>query len=492
MTRIRKLAGDTLLYGLGNIIPRSLNFILFPIHAKFRFNPEEFGVFTWLMSLVAFLNILYSFGMETTYFRYATKPGADKTRVFNAAMTFVLASGILFTTLIIGFSDQIAVTLDSWIGGRETLTNGIKDHPDFIVWLAIIMFVDSISAIPFARLRLESRPLRFAFYRISNVLVVIALNLYFLFVVYDPKVGIGYIFLAMLIANSMYLVFFARTFLSWRPVFDREISSSMLSYSYPIVMTGLLGTANEFFSRILLGKWLPEGFYAGRTSAFAVGVFGASYRLAVIMNLAVMAFRMAAEPFFFSNAADKESPKLFAKINHYFTVVCCFILLGVAINLDILKHLMAKEYWEAVPVVVPLLLGYMFFGIYYNMTVWYKLTDKTIYGTYITIGGVALTIGLNYIFIPIAGYLGSAWISAFVFLVMTVVCYLLGQKYYPIPYRLLSDGMYILTTIGLVYAVNSYQFTNLYAAAAVHLLVLAAWFGIVYLIEGKKLRSNDA
>jgi O-antigen/teichoic acid export membrane protein len=474
LTKIKKLAGDTILYGLGNIVPRFLTFLLFPIHTRFRFDPEEFGVFTYLMSLVAFMNIIYSFGMETTYFRYATKPGADPKKVFNAALTIVLIVGVVISGSIILLSKPIAEMLN------------VGNHPNFIVWLAVIMFIDNIASLPFARLRLESRPIRFAIYRISNVVVVVGLNLYFLFVIYDPAIGIGYIFLAMLIANSLYLVFFFPLYIKWRPAFDREISSSMLSYSYPIVLTGLLGTTNEFFSRISLEKWLPEGFYPGRSSAFAVGVFGASYRFAVLMNLAVLAYRMAAEPFFFNNAADKESPKLFARVNHYFVIVCCFILLGISINMDVLKHLMSASYWEGTVVVVPLLLGYLFFGIYYNMTVWYKLTDKTIYGTYISVGGAVLTIALNYIIIPYYGYLGSAFVTSFVYLAMTITCYLLGQKYYPIPYPVFTDALYIIATTVLVYVVTSYEFSNLILGASIHTVIILGWLGIVYLIERRE------
>ncbi len=208
------------------------------------------------------------------------------------------------------------------------------------------------------------------------------------------------------------------------------------------------------------------------------------------MQLAVLAYRMAAEPFFFNNAADKDSPSLFARMNHYFVIVCCFILLGVSINMDVFKHLMAEEYWEGIVVVVPLLLGYLFFGIYYNMTAWYKLTDKTIYGTYITVGGALLTVALNFLIIPLYGYVGSAWISAFVFLAMTVACYLFGQKYYPIPYHVLSDTLYIVLTTVLVYGVNSFRFENIEAGIAVHTIVIIGWAMVVYFIEGKKVRFS--
>ncbi len=420
------------------------------------------------------MNILYSFGMETTYFRFATRPGADVKRVFQVGLTVTIGIGILLSGSIALFAPSIANAL------------GVGSHPDFIVWLAVIMFIDNISALPFARLRLENKPLLFAAYKIANVLVVFVLNLYFLFVVYDPAIGVGYTFLAMLIANSMYLLFFWKTFVGWRPTIDRSTFSSMLSYSYPIVLTGLLGTTNEFFSRILLERWLPEGFYEGRSSEFAMGVFGASYRFAVLMNLAVMAFRMAADPFFFSHSQEKNSPALFARVNHYFVIVGCFILLGIGINMDVLKYLVAPSYWEGIVVVTPLLLGYFLFGVYYNMTVWYKLTDRTIYGTYITMGGVALTIGLNYVFIPLFGYAGSAWVSAFVSFAMTAACYLLGQKFYPIPYPIVADSLYIVLTTGLVYLVNQFAFDNLWLGLVVHGLIMMAWLGVAYSIDGKK------
>lgn len=448
-----------------------MNFILFPIHTQQKFEPDEYGVFTYLMSMVAFMNVLYSFGMETTFFRFATKPGADPKKVFNAGLTVVFLVGIVLSGSVILFAGPIARGL------------GVGDHPDFIVWLAVIMFIDNMAALPFSRLRLENKTLRFAIYRIANVVVVVALNLYFLFVIYDESVGIGYIFLAMLIANSMYVIFFFKTFIQWRPVYNREITSSMLSYSFPIVLTGLLGTTNEFFSRVSLEKWLPDGFYEGRSSAYAVGVFGACYRFAVLMQIAVTAYRMAAEPFFFNNASDKGSPKLFATVNHYFVIVCCFMLLGIAINMDVLKYMMAPTYWDGIVVVVPLLLGYLFFGIYYNMTVWYKLTDKTIYGIYISVGGAALTIGLNFVFIPMYGYLGSAWVTASVYLLMTIVCYLLGQKFYPIPYTIGKDVLYIGGTTLLIYLVNSYDFSNLIVSATVHTLIILGWLGLVYFLN---------
>jgi len=477
-SKIKNLAGETLLYGLGNMVPRLLNFFLFPIHTLF-FRPEEYGVFTYLMSIVAVLNIVYTFGMETAYFRFATKPGADEKKVFNAAQTIVVCISALLTLSFILFSSSFADMLN------------MRRHENYIVWLSVIMFIDNVVSIPFARLRLQKKPVQFAFFRISNVVILTGLNLYFLYVIFDPQIGISYIFLANLIANTFYLIFFFKTLTGWRPAYDHEISSSMVRYSYPVMLTGLAGMTNEFFSRLALESWLPENFYPGKSSAYALGVFGACYKFSVLMNLAVQAFRMAGEPFFFSQASDRNSTQLFAKVNHYFIIVCCIILLSVSINLDVLKLFFKNpEYWEGMIIVPPLLLGYLFFGVYSNFTIWFKLTDKTYYGTIITIGGVLLTIIFNVILIPIAGYYGSSWATALVYFSMMVACYFFGQKYYPIPYRVLSDSMYIIGTCLIIYSVNEIKVESLYRSVGLHSAIIFIFLAIVIGIEKKGFRRG--
>jgi len=460
------------------MVPRLLNFFLFPIHTLF-FRPEEYGVFTYLMSVVALLNIIYTFGMETAYFRFATKPGADEKRVFNVAQTVVVSISTLFSLSFIFFASSFAHLLD------------VSRHENYIVWLSLIMFIDNVVSIPFARLRLQKKATAFAFFRISNVVILTGLNLYFLYVIFDPQIGISYIFIANLIANAFYLIFFFKTLTSWRPAYDQEIFSSMIRYAYPVMLTGLAGMTNEFFSRLALENWLPKNFYPGKSSAYALGVFGACYKFSVLMNLAVQAFRMAGEPFFFSQASDRNSPQLFAKVNHYFVIVCCIILLGVSINLDVLKFLMQKPaYWEGMNIVPPLLLGYLFLGVYYNYTVWFKLTDKTYYGTIITIGGAILTIAFNFILIPIAGYYGSSLATLLVYFSMMIVCYFFGQKYYPIPYKIFSDSLYIIGTCLLIYLVNEIKTENLFISVSIHTAILLIFVAIVFMVEKKNFRDD--
>lgn len=497
MSKIKKLAGETAIYGLGSIVPRLLNFLLFPLHTRI-FDPAAYGVISYLYVFVAFLNIVYTFGMETAYFRYATKPGADPKRVFNLAQTAVLIISVVLSGLFIIFAKPLASCLD--IPGRSS----------YIILLAVIMFLDAAVAIPFAKLRLEKKAFRFALAKIINVLILVGLNLYFFLIAYwlaakrfsldfhliaayvkQTGYGIEYVFIANLIANAFYLLFFCRILLNWRPAFNREVLPGMLTYAYPIMLTGLAGMTNEMFSRWTLEWWLPPNFYPGKSSMYALGVFAACYKYAVFMSLTVQAFRFAAEPFFFSHASEKNSPELFARVNHFFIIVCSFILLAVTVNMDILKYLLGGQaYYEGLAVVPILLLGYLFLGVYYNFSVWFKLTDRTYYGTIITVGGAVLTIALNFILIPIAGYMGSSWASLLCYFLMAVSCYILGQRYYPIPYKNAQSTAYILLACFLIWFAEKVPLTNPLSAVGLHWLLMAVFLIIVYLIERKGIKES--
>jgi len=479
MSKIKRLAGETVLYGLGSIVPRFLNFLLVRLHTDV-FVPEEYGIITKLFAYVAVINIIFTFGMETAYFRFASKPGADERRIFNLTQTVVLLITLSLSVVFILLAEPIASALE------------IPGNADLVRWLVVIMLLDALVAIPFARLRFQKRAKRFVTGRLVNVIILIALNVYFLTIAYDPTVGINYVIIANLIANAFYLFFFAGNLFSWRPTFDKEISPTILTYAYPVMLTGLAGMTNETFSRLTLDWWLPENFYEGQTSEYALGIFGACYKFGMLMNLAVQAFRYAAEPFFFSNAADKGSPTLFARVNHYFVIVCCVLLLGVCINLDILKYFLGKEeYWQGLPIVPILLLGYLFLGLYYNISVWFKLTDKTFYGTVITVGGVIITIAANYLLIPLAGYLGSSWATFLCYFSMTVACYLLGQKYYPIPYNVGKSIVYIAVTFAIIYAVNLISINGQWVATTFHTVVIVAYLLVIYLLERKQFRHTS-
>lgn len=477
MNKIKILAGETLLYGLGSILPRFLNFLLVRLHTDV-FPPEEYGVITKLFAYVAVINIIFMFGMETAYFRFATKTGADEKRIFNLTQTVVVLISLTLSIIFIVLANPISVLFE------------IPGKADLVIWLVAVMFIDAIVAIPFARLRLEKKASRFAIGKIVNIGILIGLNVYFLKIAFVPSVGIGYVVMANVLANAFYFLFFFKTLLSWRPVFAKQISATIVTYAYPVMLTGLAGMTNEMFSRQTLDWWLPENFYPGQTAEYALGIFGACYKFAMLMSLAVQAFRFAAEPFFFSNAVEKDSPALFARVNHYFVIVCCTLLLGVSINLDILKHFLGSEqYWEGLYIVPILLVAYLFLGVYYNISVWFKLTDKTFYGTIITVGGAVITILANYLLIPRMGYLGSSWATLLCYFSMTAACYFLGQRFYPIPYNIGKSMAYIIVTTALAYAVGMISITNQWLASGFHLIVLLTYLLIIYLLEKQSFKQ---
>jgi O-antigen/teichoic acid export membrane protein len=477
MNKLKRLAGETVLYGLGSILPRMLNFLLVPLYTINMFGRAEYGAITKLYALVAVVNIVYMFGMETAFFRFATKPGADVKKVFRLSQTVVVVASTVLSVLLIAFAPSLASSV------------GAEGHPEFIYWAIATMFIDAAVAIPFAKLRLQKKAFQFAAIKISNVLLLFALSYYFLKFNFNPEIGIGYVFLANLLANAFFILVFLKTLVNWRPAWDADVSPQMLRYAYPVMITGVAGMFNEMFSRYMLDWWLPENFYPGTTRAEAGGVFGACYKFAVFMNLGVQAFRYAAEPFFFSNASDKNSPALFAKANHYFILACCIVLLTVSINLDILKYFIGNDFWSGLAIVPVLLMAYLFLGVYYNITVWFKLTDKTQAGTYITFIGVVVTVVGNYFLIPLAGYMGSSMAAFLCYFIMALACYGAGQKYYPIPYRIKAGLTYITATFMLVYLVNAVVLPTQWMATTFHVLVIVAYVFVLYLLERDDLKG---
>lgn len=466
---IKKLAGDTALYGLGTIIPRLFNFLLLPLHTAV-FRPDDYGVITYLYAFAAFLNVVYLWGMETAYFRFSTRPGAEPVKTFNTAQTAVL----LISTLL---SVALALTRNDLASALH-----IENGAPYIVWLAAIMWTDALLAIPFARMRLERKPLRFAVIKIINITLLVLLNVYFL-ALQPRQPDIGYVFLANLLANAFQLFFFLPALLAWRPHVDRTLTPAMFRYATPVMLTGLAGMTNEMFSRITLVWWLPENFYPGHDARHALGVFGACYKYAVFMNLAVQAFRFAAEPFFFTHTANPKAPELFARINHYFVLFCTIILIGVSVNLDALRFLLGNELYYEGLVIVPLLLAaYLFLGVYYNFSVWFKLTDKTYYGTIFTAGGALITVLANYLLIPVMGFVGSALAALLCYLCMAAACYWFGQKFFPVPYALKKSLLYILFAMGYTYLVTWPEFREPWNHAF-HLLATLVYLAMVWLAE---------
>jgi O-antigen/teichoic acid export membrane protein len=477
MQKLTRLASETAIYGLGTIIPRLINYFLVIPHTRI-FNAEAYGVITNLYAYAGFLNVVFLFGMETAFFRFASKPGASVDRVFRLAQTIVLAIAVPVSTLLFVNAHWLAQAA------------GFSGHPEYIYYLVAIILLDAIVAIPFARWRLEKRAVLFSATKIINVLVLVGLNYLFLYFLFDPAIGVGYVLIANLIANSLFIFFQLRNVVSWRPTWDVAVSREMVRYAYPVMLMGIAGMTNELFSRISIQWWWPTNFQ-GQSAQYALGVFGACYKYAVFMNLVVMAFRYAAEPFFFSQASDRKSPALFARINHYFVIAGAFIVLAVTVNLDLLKYMLgSSEYYEGLDIVVILLVAYLFMGVYYNFSVWFKVTDRTQFGTWFTVGGAVVTVLGNYLLIPIAGYYGSAWVTLLSSALMMGACYVYGQRYYPIPYRVGSGLAYLAFAVGMILISNQFTFSSQAVATLFHGLLCAVFLTIAFFFERKEFNKE--
>ncbi|WP_162054974.1 lipopolysaccharide biosynthesis protein [Pontibacter pamirensis] len=496
MSIAKKLVGQTAAYGLSSIVGRALNYLLVPIYTAI-FIPAEYGVVSYLYAFVGFFNILYTYGMETAFFRFANKPGADRDKLYNEVLTLIICSSAIFTGILLLASGAIV----DFKGYPE-------DYQSYINWLALILAIDAIVAIPFARLRLQNKPIKFASIKLINILLTVGGNLLFLVVfrhiyegaylqelrplvaqLYDPDFGIGYIFLINLVANALLIPMLWKEFSVLRFELNKELLRPMLVYAYPLLFMGLAGMVNEVIDRILLEEWLPESFYPNQDNMAAVGIYSACYKLSIFMTLAIQAFRYAAEPFFFSQAEEKDSPQSFALIMKWFVIACAFIFLFISANLEDFALLLRKEeYREGIMVVPVLLLANLFLGVYYNLSVWFKLTDKTRYGTYISFGGAAITITFNLLLIPVLGYMGSAIATFVCYFTMATASYLLGNRHYPIPYPTKTIIAYILLATGLVWLALAVDIENFWLRHAYHLAVCAAFLVIVWLRERPRFR----
>jgi len=459
LSQLRKLLGQTAIYGLSSIIGRVLNYLLVPLYTEV-FDPGEYGIVTDFYAYVAFFNVLYLFGLETTYFRLVNKDKKKANQVFNNLQTLIILVASIITLLLVFNANTIVETF------------GYPGNEKYVYILSAVMMIDAVVALPFAKLRHEGRAVRFATVKLFNIGLVIGLNLFFvvwcptfiqngstvfLTAIYDPNIGVGYVFIANLLANAVYLILMSDLLIKVKFRFPGKEIKTVLKYSFPIMLLGLAGVTNEMLSRAILKYRLPEGFYEGLTNLDVLGVFGACYKLSVFMALSIQAFKYAAEPFFFKSAEEKESPKLFANVMSGYIAFASLLLMGVVVNLNWLSPILLRkaEYLQAIPTVPWLLLGGLFLGVYYNLSIWFKITDKTIYGAYISGVGAFLTIVLNWWLIPHFGYMASAITTSFVYFFMAVISYMFGQRHYKIPYQVIKGLLYIsiifLISMGLFY-----------------------------------------
>ena len=433
MNPLKSLLGQTAIYGLPTIIGRLLNYLLVPLYTSVL-TPSEYGVISELYAWVAFLIVLLTMGMETAFFKFFNDK-KDKDEVFRNSFLTVIGLNVLFLLALLLFNQNIAdVMLYS-------------EHNEYIILLGIIVCIDAISALPMAKLRSDKKAVKFSIIHFSAIGVNIGLNLILLTFFFDPEnpeQGILFILIANLLSSLVKPLGTYKDFFGLKWKFNVELAREMLKYAFPLVIAGFAGIINETIDRAMLkhvlynrgGKTLVE-------AEWQLGIYSACYKLAMIVTIFLQAYRYAAEPFFFSHAKNTDSRLLYAKIMNYFVAFVCLIFIGVSLNIDIFKYFIrSEEYWVGLGVVPILLLANVFYGIYLNQSIWYNLSWQTRFGAYIAIGGAVITIGLNYIFIPIYGFWASAWATLLVYGSQMVTSYLLGQKYYRINYNLRKFVLY--------------------------------------------------
>ena len=492
MSVAKRLASQTAVYGVSSIVGRVLTYLLTPLYTG-AFAAAEFGIVTGLYAYVSFLNVVFTYGMETTFFRFANRPGTNRQELYDRVLSLLLLSTAALTGLLMLLARPLLKLLAIPPG-----------HERYAVWVALILGLDALTAIPFARLRLENKARRFAGIKLAGIVANVGLNLFFLVLcpavasgkwlpglqplvarVFDPTVGVGYVFLSNLFASGLTLLLLGRELLDFRFRLNLDFLRPLLAYAFPLMLMGLAGMVNETLDRILLPMWLPRNFYPGQSSLTAVGIYGACYKLSILMSLVIQAFRYAAEPFFFSQSTDKNSPATFALILKWFTLCCAVIFVGVSLNVEDFGaiFLQRAEYRQGLAVVPVLLLANLFLGVYYNLSVWFKLTDKTYYGTYIGAGGAVLTIVLNFALIPVLGYMGSALATLACYFSMAVLCWRLGERHFPVPYPALRLGLWLLLATALVGLGWGVEIAGWWARHAWHAGLTAVFLLALYLVE---------
>lgn len=457
MNPLKKLAGETAIYGVSSILGRLLNWLLVPLYT-ILFVTEEYGIVTNLMAYVAITLVMLTYGLETGYFRFANDV-TYKAKVYSTTFFSVLTTSLIFFVVVFLFLDPISSFLN------------VANRSYFIVLLGLTLALDAITSLPFAKLRQEKRPLRFAFIKFCNIGVNIGLILFFLLLcpklntmfpewgvtrIWDAEIGIGYIFIAMFVASFFNVILLLPELIKIKWQFDKDLLRKVLSYAFPILIVSMAAQINLNGDKMLMPKLISD---AGEALS-QTGIYGANYKLAVIMTLFIQAFRFAFEPFFFSQNKDDNSKKLYADVLKYFVIFGLLIFMGVMFYLDIVKILIDEKYHAGLDVVPLVLLANFFLGIFFSLSLWYKLTDKTRFGAYMALGGAAITLTLNILLVPKMGYYGAAIAILVCSVLMTITSYILGQKHYPIPYQLKRIVFYFGLAIFCYWLSTYIQFDN--------------------------------
>ena len=491
MNPFKKLAGQTAIYGVSGILGRLLGYLLVPLYTRV-FLPGEYGTVNVFYSYAAFLMVILTYGMETAFFRFNEKE-ENKEKVFCTGLISLIVTSLVFLLFVLFYSGTIA----SWID--------YATHPEYVIWFAWILVLDALSKIPFARLRAQNKAALFAGINLTNIIINFGLNLFFILLcpyvfrhgswgpldrlvhlVYRSDWGIEYIFISNVIACLVTLILLIPQYreMKWEP--DKKLLKAMLIYAFPLLFAGMAGIVNETFDRLLLRYLLPKDI-----ATYQVGIYSACYKISILMTIFVQAYRYAAEPSFFSQAKESNAKIVYARIMDYFIITVSFIFLVTMVYLDdfIMRYFIGKNYWEGKGVIPILLMANLFLGVYYNLSIWYKLTSKTIWGAWLSAIGAIITLVLNFWWIPLGadhlihGYLGSAWATFICYGIMMVISYLIGQHFFPVHYDLFRFFGYLGFAV-LLYLISIYIVPDgLFLRLLFHTLLVVIFCGVAYRIE---------
>ena len=445
MANIKSLAKDTAIYGLSSIVGRFLNYLLVPLYtAKLSAASGGYGVITNMYAYTALILVLLTFGMETTFFRFSNKEGEEPQKVYSTILTAVGFTAVVFVALVFTFISPLADVM------------GYAEHPSYIWVMAMTVAIDAFQCIPFAYLRHKKKAIKFAALKMLFIVMNILLNIVFFVAlpalytsypdeigkIYDPTIGAGYAFYINLACTASITFCFYKELTGFRYVFDRELMKRMFSYSWPILILGIAGILNQTADKILFPY-----IYKGENAHEQLGIYGAASKIAMIMAMITQAFRYAYEPFVFGKSKDKDNRETYAKAMKFFIIFTLLAFLTVVGYLDILKHIIGQDYWSGLKVVPIVMAAEIMMGIYFNLSFWYKLIDKTIWGAWFSGIGCSVLIAINVIFVPQYGYMACAWAGFAGYATAMTLSYFVGQKYYPIKYDLAGIGKYVVLAL---------------------------------------------
>ena len=480
MAGLKTLAKDTAIYGLSSIVGRFLNYLLVPLYtATLSAASGGYGVITNVYAYTALLLVILTYGMETTFFRFANKEGEDPRRVYSTALMAVGFTSLVFIVLVLTFISPISAAM------------GYAEHPSYVWVMAVTVALDAFQCIPFAYLRYKKRPVKFAALKLANIVMSIALNLVFFLAlpawyestggdgfvskIYSPEVGVGYAFYINLFCSGALMFLLVKELTGFKYVFDRALMRRMLSYSWPILVLGIAGILNQTADKILFPY-----IYKGEDAHAQLGIYGAASKIAMIMAMITQAFRYAYEPFVFGKAKDKDNRDTYAKAMKYFVIFTLLAFLAVIGYMDILKHLIGRDYWEGLKVVPIVMAAEIMMGVYFNLSFWYKLIDKTIWGAWFSGAGCLVLVIVNVVFVPRYGYMACAWAGFAGYGTAMLLSYFVGQKHYPINYPVKDMALYVVVAVVLCLAMRwANASLPVWGALAANTLLLLAFAAMI-------------